>query len=206
VILLFFFGGLAAAAPFLAAKVREDRRRRLLAGQLRQSLQNMIHALRVGVSFPQALVYASQEGEAPLVEAWRWLRQSLEIGKPMSDALEELGRRVPLKEMGWFVAAVQITQSTGGSLADVLETLAATLQEQQTLREKVSALTAQGKVSGILLSLLPFAVLAAMYLIAPAMVAPMFTSTWGQWMLGGMMLFLALGAVCIYAIVSIRVD
>ena len=59
------------------------------------------------------------------------------MGKSLPQTLDELSGRVPLKEMRWFVAAVQITQSTGGSMADVLETLSTTLQEQQTLREHI---------------------------------------------------------------------
>jgi tight adherence protein B len=108
--------------------------------------------------------------------------------------------------MGWFVAAVQITQSTGGSLADVLDTLSTTLQERESLRDKVSALTAQGKASGALLSALPFLVTGALFVIAPKMVAPMFTTFIGQMMLAGVLVFIVIGTVVIERIVSIRVD
>jgi tight adherence protein B len=205
-ILLIAIGVLGACIPGAIKKWKAQRQRTLLASQLRQSLQNMVHALRVGVSFMQALDYAAQEGEEPLVSHWRRLLQSIRIGKPLADALRELSERVTLKEMGWFVAAVQITQSTGGSLADVLETLSSTLQEQQSLREKVGALTAQGKASGALLSALPFLVTGALYLIAPKRVAPMFTTLIGQAMLAGVLVMIALGSVVIHRIVSIRVD
>src|SRR5579871_1990360 len=156
---MILFGMLVILACFIPGAIKKwnaTRRQLLLASQLRQSLQNMVHALKVGVSFTQALDYVAQEGEEPLVSHWRWLLQAMRVGKPLADALQDLAARVSLKEMGWFVAAVQITQSTGGSLADVLDTLATTLQEQQSLREKVNALTAQGKASGALLSALPF--------------------------------------------------
>jgi tight adherence protein B len=108
--------------------------------------------------------------------------------------------------MLWFVAAVQITQSTGGSMADVLETLSTTLQEQQTLREKIAALTAQGKASGILIGAMPFLILAALYFIAPDMVVPMFTSWLGQAMLAGVLVMVGIGGIVIGKIVTIRVD
>lgn len=205
-ILLIAIGALCACLPTVLKRWKAERQRILLASQLRQSLQNMVHALRVGVSFMQALDYAAEEGEEPLVSHWRRLLQSMRVGQPLVDALRELAERVPLKEMGWFVAAVQVTQSTGGSLADVLETLSTTLQEQQSLREKVSALTAQGKASGALLSALPFLVTGALYVIAPKMVAPMFTTLVGQMMLAGVLVFIAIGGVVIHRIVSIRVD
>jgi tight adherence protein B len=205
-ILLIAIGALCACLPTVLKRWKAERQRILLASQLRQSLQNMVHALRVGVSFMQALDYAAEEGEEPLVSHWRRLLQSMRVGQPLVDALRELAERVPLKEMGWFVAAVQVTQSTGGSLADVLETLSTTLQEQQSLREKVSALTAQGKASGALLSALPFLVTGALFVIAPKMVAPMFTTLVGQMMLAGVLVFIAIGGVVIHRIVSIRVD
>jgi tight adherence protein B len=187
-------------------KWKAQRLQRLLASQLRQSLQNMVHALKVGVSFMQALDYVAQEGAEPLVSHWRWLLQAMRVGKPLGDALGELAIRVPIKEMGWFVAAVQITQSTGGSLAEVLDTLASTLQEQQSLREKVSALTAQGKASGALLSALPFLMTGALYVIAPKMIAPMFNTIVGQAMLAGVLAMIAVGSIVISKIVSVKVD
>jgi len=205
-ILVIVIGVCGACFPAMIKKWKAQRRQALLASQLRQVLQNMVHALRVGVSFMQALDYAAEEGDEPLVTHWRWLLQSVRVGRPLVDALRELSERVPLKEMGWFVAAVQITQSTGGSLADVLETLSTTLQERQSLREKVSALTAQGKASGMLLSALPFLVTGALYIIAPKMVTPMFTTWIGQMMLAGVLVFIAIGSIVIHRIVSIRVD
>jgi tight adherence protein B len=205
-ILLIVIGVLGACLPVIMKRWKAERQRLLLASQLRQSLQNMVHALRVGVSFMQALDYAAQEGEEPLVSHWRRLLQSIRVGQPLVDALRELSERVPLKEMGWFVAAVQITQSTGGSLADVLDQLSTTLQERESLRDKVSALTAQGKASGALLSALPFLVTGALFVIAPKMVAPMFTTLIGQMMLAGVLVFIVIGGVVIERIVSIRVD
>jgi len=108
--------------------------------------------------------------------------------------------------MGWFVAAVQITQSTGGTLAEVLETLAETLQERQTLRDKVSALTAQGKASGLVLAALPFMLLAALRVIVPGLVRPMFTTAAGQGMIAGIMISVAIGGLVIWKIVNIKVD
>src|SRR5262245_38383200 len=103
-ILMAVFGVLMAMVPFWLDKLKAERRRLLLAGQLRQSLQNIVHALRVGVGFLQALEYAAREAEEPIAAEWQRLLQSVKVGQPMSAALNESARRVFLKEMGWFVA------------------------------------------------------------------------------------------------------
>jgi tight adherence protein B len=206
VILLGVIGAILASLPVFIKRLKQERRRELSVSQLRQSLQNIVHAMRVGVGFTQALEYASKEGAEPLAGEWRRMLQSVRLGQSMAEALEELAVRVPIKEMKWFVTAVQIAQSTGGSLADVLDTLAATLQEQQTLREKVSALTAQGKASGVLLSGLPFLMMGALYLVAPDLAAPLFTTALGQSVIGGVIVSVAIGGLVIKKIVTVKVD
>src|SRR5262249_11520938 len=131
---------------------------------------------------------------------------SVRVGAAWPEALSDLAARVPIPEMSWFSAAVQITQQSGGNLADVLDTLAETLQERQTLRDKVSALTAQGKASGLVLALLPFILLGALRVIVPQLVQPMFTTWLGQAMIGGVMISVAIGGLVIWKIVDIKVE
>jgi tight adherence protein B len=205
-ILLTTFVALLAGLPILIKKISRQRHERLLALQLRQSLQSMVHCLQVGTSFLQALDRVAQEGEDPLAREWRTLIQSIRMGTSTRQALSDLQHRVPLKEMAWFVTAAQITQETGGSLSGVLESLASTLQERETLREKVSALTAQGKASGALLSALPFLMICALSTIAPEMISPLFNTVSGQIMLAGVIVMVSIGGLVIFKIVSIKAD
>jgi tight adherence protein B len=198
--------GLIAALPWAVNHLRAERARQRVAAQLRQSLQNIVHALRVGIGFMQALEYAAKEGDPPLADEWRRTLQSVRLGHALSEAMVDLETRVPLKEMKWFSAAVQITQSTGGSLAEVLDTLSTTLQEQHMLREKVRALTAQGKASGALLSLLPFLMMGALYLVAPDLAMPLFVTSTGQTVIAGVIVSVAIGALVIKKIVNVKVD
>lgn len=195
-----------AAVPFLAARWRAEQQRRQLAAQFRESLSGLAHALRIGVGLTQAIEYTAREGAAPLAGEWRRLLQALQIGQPMAVALPEFSRRVPLKEVAWFQSAVLITQRSGGSLAEVLETLAQTLQERHLLREKVSALTAQGKASGILLAILPYAMMAVLSVMAPDLITPLFRTVKGQCVIAGITVSIAIGAMLIKHIVTIEVD
>ena len=205
-ILAFLMPVLGVAAFHWLKAMKEQRAREKAAAQFRVSLQNMVHALRAGVGLTQAVDYAAREGQEPVAGHWRWMLQALQVGKSMSDTLEELTQRLPLREAQWFATAVQITHSTGGSLAEVLDTLANVLQEQQNLREKVSALTAQGKASGVLLGALPFLVLGALALVAPEMARPMFTTWKGQALLCVMIVMVACGGWIIRKIVTVPVD
>ena len=205
-ILAVTIGALLAGLPCMRRTLRRQRYDRLMALQLRQSLQSMVHSLQVGTGFLQALERTSKEGEQPLAREWATVLQSVRLGTPLRQALDDLGRRVPLKEMAWFITTAQITQETGGSLAGVLATLVATLQERETFRDKVAALTAQGRASGVLLSALPFLLMAALYVIAPEFIRPLFRTQAGQTMLAGVIVMVAAGGLVIFKIVSIQAE
>jgi tight adherence protein B len=205
-ILIFLAIALVSMAPYFFKKWQAEKARQRLAAQFRAALQNMVHALRVGVGFQQALDYAAREGEAPLCDEWKHVMQAIRLGQPLSEALDLFHARVTLHEVQWFVAAVHITQSTGGSLADVLDTLATTLQERQTLREKVSALTAQGKASGVLLTILPYALMGALAVVAPEFARSLFKTTAGQAVIAGVTVSVIIGGLVIKKIVTIEVN
>ena len=205
-ILIIFFALLGFAVPPLLRVWQKERARLKISRQFRASLQNLCHALRVGVGLSQALEYAAKEGEEPLAGEWRRLLQAVQWGESWAEALVHFTERVPMKEAAAFATAVRVTQSTGGSLAEVLEILATSLQEQESLREKIKALTAQGKASGILLSILPYALLGVLLLIAPEMGKPFFQTTIGQWALVGVTLSLIVGGFVIKKIVTIEVN
>jgi tight adherence protein B len=184
---------------------RAEKDRWMLVTELRASLETLTHALRVGVGFLQGIERVAADAGPALAPEWRRLLQSVQVGKPLHVALEEFAGRVQLREAHWFVAAVAITQQTGGSLGGVLESLVQTLRERESLREKVGALTAQGKASGALLGCLPFAMIAALQLIAPEIIHPLFVTALGQTLLVGVTVSVATGGFFIYKIVNLKV-
>src|SRR5690348_10628505 len=93
--------GVALAAPFLFKVWRRQRRQRLLARQLRQSLHSMTHGLRAGHGFVQMLQRVAAEGDEPLAGEWKTVVRSLELGTSLNDAIADLGRRQPSREMRW---------------------------------------------------------------------------------------------------------
>jgi tight adherence protein B len=205
-ILLAVVLALLAAGPFLFKRLQRQRRQKQFQRQLRQSIQSISHGLKVGLSFLQTLERASREEEEPLCGEWKKVVQAVSMGTPLRQALSDLSRRRPLREMEWFVTAIQVTQETGGSAAGVLDTLATTLQERETLRDKVAALTAQGRASGAVLAALPFLMLIPLYLIAPQLISPLFRTEKGQLMLTAVICLVAIGGWVIYKIVTVEAD
>jgi tight adherence protein B len=192
--------------PFFIRTIRKQKKMRHLSRLLQISIEQMVHSLKIGQGLPQVLDYVAREGQPPLATEWRRLLQALQVGVSWQEAMSDLEKRVPIPEMKWFVASVLITQQTGGALAEILESLRDTLQERQTLRDKVSALTAQGKASGLVLAALPFILLAVLRLVVPDLVTPMFTTNAGQYLLAGVIISVATGGFVIWNIVNIRVD
>lgn len=185
---------------------QRQRAQRLIARQFRESLRLIVHALQVGTGLQQALEVAAREGQKPLATEWERLLQSLHVGRTWDQGLKEFSDRVRIPAVPWFVAAVHVTRQTGGSLADVLLSLAETLQERETLREKVSALTAQGKASGCVLAALPFVLLGTLQMIVPDLMRPMFETNTGLRLLAGVLMSVSIGGYLIWAIVSIKED
>lgn len=198
--------GVVACAYGALVRWRREQRLERQKRSLRLTLQQMAHALRIGAGFQQALARASQESGGELTPEWRRLYQNLQIGRPLKDALEDLAQRVPLREMRWMGTAVRVSQQTGGSLAGILDLLAGTLREREALRDKIRALTAQGKASAVILSALPFVLLIALQIIAPDLVGPLFSTVLGQGLLAGVMILVATGALVMQQIIRLPED
>jgi tight adherence protein B len=196
---------LAMALSWFWRRHRAESRRWAQIGELRASLETMAHALRVGTGLLQAVERVAEDAGPTLAAEWRRLLHSVQVGKPLQEGLEEFAARLQLREANWFVAAVSVTQQTGGSLVSVLETLVQTLRERENLRERVGALTAQGKASGILLGLLPFGMIVALQLIAPEILRPLFVTSLGHLMLLGVTMSVGTGGFFIYKIVNLKV-
>lgn len=205
-ILLSLAVAIILAIPKIIRRHQRIRKQQVLRRQFRCSLQTMVHGLKVGAGFHQVLERTARDSDPPLSREWQSVLHSFRAGRSLAEALVDLKRRVPLREIQWFVSAVQITQQSGGSLAGVLETFAMSLLERETLREKVAALTAQGKASGIVLSAMPFLLMAVLFCVAPGLIRPLFVTSAGQSLLALVIVMVALGGVVIFKIVSLPED
>jgi tight adherence protein B len=155
---------LAAAAVGTAALVvsrRTSKRREQFADQLGDTLQLMAGSLRVGHGLMQAVDAVAREADSPTADEFRRLTSEVRLGRDLGEALEAVGERVASEDFEWVVQAILIHREVGGDLAEVLDRVAETIRDRNKLRRQVKALSAEGRISAVILILLPFGVAAA---------------------------------------------
>ncbi len=177
-----------AALPLLPGVVLARlarRRRQRFAQQLPDALMLIAGAIRSGASLPLALRQMAAELPAPCGQEFDLVLREQRLGVTLDAALCTLERRMGGDDLRLFTAAVRIAGDSGGNLAETLERLADTIRRKLTLEGKILALTAQGRLQGWVMSLLPVAVAAALFAMEPQDMAPLFGS-WQGWMVCGL--------------------
>ena len=151
--------------PFLYVRHRRAKRLTKLEQQLPEALGMMVSALRVGHSLIASLGAVAQDCREPISGEIRKCFEEQNYGVDLRTALVNLTQRAPIQDFRIFVAAVLIQKESGGNLAEVLEKVAETTRERFRLKKQVSVHTAQGRMTGWILSLLPVGLGLAMYFV-----------------------------------------
>ncbi len=127
------------------------------------------------------------------------------LGLPLEDSLMEMAERVGTDDFRWVAVSINIQRRVGGNLAKLLETVAATLRERAATRRQITALSAEGRLSAIILTALPFALGGYMLLVNPDYLQPLVTSGVGQVMMGGALVLMAIGVYWMKNLIEIDV-
>jgi tight adherence protein B len=200
---------LAAAAGFLAPYlfILRKRRRRLqkIEDQFPDALDSLSRALRAGRSFGAGMELVAGECPEPLAQEMRKAGDEWRLGLGWNDALENLARRLPLLEVRLYAAAVALQSRFGGRLNEILEELAKTIRDSIALRGDIRAISAQGRISGAVLTILPVALTGILWVTSPAYIGVLFRHPYGKYLIAGALTCLALGHLSIQRIVSIKV-
>ncbi len=191
--------------PFLYVFHRRAERFRRFEEQLPEAIDMLASALRAGHSLMTAIGFMGQESREPLSGEFRTCFEEQNYGVDLRTALLNLGVRMAVQDLQIFIAAVLIQKESGGRLAEVLEKVAETSRERFRLRKQVRVHTAQGRMTGWILSLLPVALGFAMYLVHPEGISVLWTTSTGRSLLYTAGVMNLLGALAIRKIVRIRV-
>lgn len=198
--------GLAAASlPYAAILNKKNKRVGKIERQLPDALDLMSRALRAGHSFPSALDMVGKEGQQPIAQEFRIVSDEVNFGIPLNDALNNLAVRVPVTDLRYFVIAVLIQRDTGGNLAELLDNLAALMRERFKLLGHIKVLSAEGRLSAWILTILPFAMVALINIINPRLMSVLWTDTLGQKLSMAAMVAMVLGVIWMWRIIKIRV-
>jgi tight adherence protein B len=181
------------------------RRRRKFASQLPDMLQLLAGSLRAGYSLLQGVDAVALEVSDPMGQELRRVLAEARLGRPLEDALDDAAERMSSPDFSWAVMAVGIQREVGGNLAELLDTVAETMIQRERLRREVKSLTAEGRVSAIILGLLPVGLGVMMFAINRAYIEKLFNTGIGQVMLGGSTVLALAGFIWMKKIVEIEI-
>lgn len=191
--------------PVLVLKIKIAQRSRAFNGQLGDSLVLIANSLRTGYSFMQAIEVVAREMPSPIADEFGRALKEMSLGVTTEDAMNNLAKRVDSDDLDLVITAVLIQRQVGGNLAEVLDNIAGTIRERVKLKGKIRTLTAQGRISGIIISLLPICVGLLIYIINPEYVKVLFVHPIGKIMLAAGVASQLLGIIMIRKIVNIEV-
>ncbi len=181
-----------------------DRRRKAFGGQLDEILQMMAGSLRAGYSLPQAVATISQEAEQPVSTEFARVTNEARVGRSMMESLDDVAARMRNEDFYWITQAIGINREVGGNLADVLDNVSKTIRERTQMKRQVAALAADGKLSAIILMLLPFVITLVLFVLNPTYIMKLFTEPIGWMMLGVGAIMLAIGGFWLAKVINLK--
>jgi len=194
-----------ASLPWLL-HVRKDRRqRRLFEEQFPDALDYLARALKSGQGLSSALALVGQEFADPIGREFKKTVDEINFGLGFAEAMHNMARRVRSGDMDFFVVAIVIQRETGGNLSELLEGLASTVRERIKLAGKVRVISAEGRLSGIVLGALPFLLAGLLTALNPQYMNSLWKSDTGMKLVGFSLVMMALGGLWIWKIVRVRV-
>ncbi|MBT9171895.1 MAG: hypothetical protein DDT21_00269 [Syntrophomonadaceae bacterium] len=194
----------AAVFPVLLIRNSKLRRRRKFSGQLEEALTTMTSSLRAGFSLLQTLDALQQESSAPLASELRQTLQEIKFGLPTEEALKNMARRVQCDDLELIVTAINIQHQVGGNLAEVLDNITHTIRERIRIKGEVRTLTAQGRISGTIVALLPLFLAAFLLIVNPSYLLVLFRHPLGLALTGAAIISGIIGGLMIRKIVDIE--
>jgi tight adherence protein B len=198
------FGGFFA--PRIYVSRATSKRLLRFENQLPDTLGLWVNALRSGFSVLQAMEAISRDAPEPTATEFKRVVQEVQLGIDVEDALEHLLSRVESEDLDLVVTAVNIQREVGGNLAEILETISHTIRERIKLKGEIRVLTAQGRITGYLISGLPIVVALFLSVIQPGFMNPMFENRLCGWpMLGIGLALIGMGMAAIQKIVNIEI-
>lgn len=195
--------GIAVPKAMLSLKVRK--RQKAFEAQLPDMLALMAGTLRAGYSIGQGFEAVSKEMDDPMGRELRRVVTENRLGRPLDEALESVADRMGSDDFAWAVMAIRIQREVGGNLAELLLTVANTMTQRERLRRDVATLTAEGRMSAIVLGILPPALGAVMFVMNPEYISKLFQPGMGYVLLGAGVVAMLIGFAWMKKIITIEV-
>jgi tight adherence protein B len=201
VLLLMLVGFLS---PLPALYIAGQKRTKAFDRQLPDLLATIASTLRAGHGLRMALKAIVDDGAPPASEEFSRVLGEEKLGRPLDQAIDAMCKRIGSPDLEYVATAINVQSQAGGSLASLFDTLSETVRERQRHARKVRALTALGRMSAIVLILMPVGLAALMTLISPSYMGPLYTTSGGHILMVLCLTSIAIGGLLLKRIVSVR--
>ncbi|MBS8266156.1 type II secretion system protein [Mesobacillus boroniphilus] len=198
-----FFLGLMLPGWYVKKKIKQ--RVVKFNDGLPDMISTIVGSLRAGFSFQQALKTVIEEAGSPIKEEMGSVIKEMQYGASLEDSLNELKQRMPSEDLDLMIQAILIQRQVGGNLATVLDKIVQTIRERTKIHRQISSLTAQGRLSGVVIGLLPIILAFVLYLIEPEYIGTLFIHPVGIALVGAGVVSGTIGFVLIRKITSVEV-
>jgi tight adherence protein B len=183
---------------------KRNHRATQLERQLPDALSLVARSMQAGHAFSSALQIAAQESPAPMGPELRSVFNEIQYGESPNEALSNWAQRVAGEDVRIFVIAVRIQSETGGNLAELLNQTAALIRERQKLLGTVRVLSAEGRISAKMLTLLPFGLAGLLNALNPAFMAQLWTTSTGERLLTVALTQMGIGVLWMWRLVRVQ--
>jgi tight adherence protein B len=191
--------------PFVFLSIKASRRQTKFEEQLPATLQLLAGALRAGHSLLQAADTVVREADEPIAGEFQRVLTEARLGRPLEEAFDGMAKRMRSVDFEWTVMAINLQRQVGGNLAEVLGTVSGTIRERYTLKRQIRALSAEGRLSSLILTMLPLVMFVALLAFNPVFLAPLYTTRTGLLLLGGAAILMCIGIVWMRKLTEIKV-
>jgi len=195
-----FFG-----APRFFIKMKANRRQKAFLSDFADALEAMIRLLKAGMPVGEAIAMVGREFTGPVGDEMARIYDAQKVGVPMQDAVRKMIPRMPLPEVQMFATSVAIQIQTGSSLSEVLGNLSGVIRARYRLKRKVQALSAEAKISAMIIGALPILVSLALWGVNPEYIGLLFSHPTGKMLLFGAITWMGIGIVVMRQMINFRV-
>lgn len=190
--------------PGLYVRMAKVSRGKKLNNQLPEALSILSNGLRAGLSFTQSMLVAGKEMEDPIAFEFNKIVRDNSLGKPIDEALSDFSKRTEDEDIDIFVTAILIQRQVGGNLSEILDVLANTIRDRIKLRGDIKTITAQSKMSAIVVGSIPFVLAIILNLLNPEFMLPLFNTLIGNILIGVVLTMQTIGVLILVKIIKVK--
>lgn len=191
--------------PLAVVRYMYETRCTKFVDQMVDGLTIMANGIKAGSNPQESMRRVCEIMKDPMRQEFNQVLFQMQVGDSFESALTDLGERIPRPDVQMFVTSINILKETGGNLAETFQTIVITIRERQKVEKKIQALTAQGLMQGIIITMIPFILMGVFMVIDPNFIKPMFNTTLGLVLLFVMLTLQIIGGVMIKKLVTIKV-